>query len=134
MSSSGRRQAEPGIHTCSGSSGMDPRFHASRGPRMTNRVWIMRNYYVYITASRKNGTLYVGVTNGIARRSSEHRNGTIGGFTEQHKVRRLVYVETCQDIREAIQREKTLKKWKRQYKIDLIESVNPDWNDLYNNL
>ena len=93
-----------------------------------------KSYYVYIMASRKNGTLYVGVTNDIARRSWQHRNGQVEGFTKEHEVHRLVYVEQCIDVREAIIREKKLKKWKRQYKIELIEAVNPDWNDLYKNL
>ncbi len=93
-----------------------------------------KTYYVYILASRKGGTLYIGVTNDIARRSWQHREGIAGGFTKDHEVHRLVYVEQCPDVREAIAREKKLKKWKRQYKIELIESVNPDWSDLYNNL
>jgi putative endonuclease len=82
-------------------------------------------------ASRKNGTLYIGVTNDITRRSWEHRNGHIKGFTSDYNVRRLVHVEQFRDVASAIQREKKLKKWKRQYKIELIEVANPDWNDLY---
>jgi len=94
----------------------------------------VRQYYVYIMASRKNGTIYIGVTNDIARRTYEHREGLISGFTKRYDVKLLVYVEPFDDIRAAIQREKNLKKWPRVWKIALIEESNPEWRDLYGDL
>jgi len=94
----------------------------------------MREYYVYILASRRNGTLYIGVTNDLARRVYEHREGTADGFTKRYGVKILVYVETFPDIRDAIAREKALKKWRRAWKLKLIESNNPQWQDLYGSL
>ena len=94
----------------------------------------MKTSYVYILASRKNGTLYVGVTGDIIRRVSQHRNGVISGFTKKYKVCKLVFFEQFSDIRLAIQREKQLKKWNRQWKIELIEKNNPEWIDLYEDL
>ncbi len=94
----------------------------------------MRQYYVYIMASRKNGTIYIGVTNDIARRAYEHREGLISGFTKRYDVKLLIYVEPFDDIRAAIQREKNLKKWPRVWKIALIEESNPGWRDLYGDL
>ncbi|MAF13531.1 MAG: excinuclease ABC subunit C [Parcubacteria group bacterium] len=88
-------------------------------------------YYVYILASKRNGTLYVGVTNDLARRAYEHRAGLIKGFTKKYGVKVLVYFEEFDDIGFAIQRERNLKKWKRDWKLNLIESSNPDWEDLY---
>lgn len=92
------------------------------------------DYYVYILASKKNGTLYIGVTNDLLRRVFEHRSEMIDGFTKKYKVRKLVYYEHTNDIYSAIEREKMLKKWNRQWKIELIEQFNPDWNDLYEEL
>jgi len=89
------------------------------------------DYYVYILASERNGTLYVGVTNDIIRRIQEHKEGLIEGFTKKYKVHTLVYYETYNDIDEAIYREKQMKIWKRKYKLDLIEKYNPNWKDLY---
>ncbi len=94
----------------------------------------MKTHYVYILASKRNGTLYTGVTNDLLRRVHEHKSGLIGGFTKKYKVHRLVYYEDVNDIYSAIQREKRLKKWKRHWKIELIESMNPDWHDLYDEL
>ncbi len=91
-------------------------------------------YWVYILASRMNGTLYIGVTNDIARRVWEHRNGKGSEFARKYRVHRLVYLEPHNDIRTAIQREKTLKEWKRAWKIALIEKDNPNWRDLYEEL
>lgn len=91
-------------------------------------------YWVYILASRMHGTLYIGVTNDIARRVWEHRNGKGSEFAKQYRVHRLVYFEPHEDIRLAIQREKTLKEWKRAWKIALIEKDNPEWRDLYEEL
>ena len=91
-------------------------------------------YFVYILASRRNGTLYVGVTNDVARRVFEHREGQAGSFTRRYGVHRLVYVEAHDDIRYAIQREKRIKRWQRRWKLDLIERENPDWRDLYEDI
>ena len=88
-------------------------------------------YFVYILASRRNGTLYVGVTNDVARRVAQHREGQAGSFSERYGVHRLVYVEAHDDIGFAIQREKRIKRWRRRWKLELIERENPDWRDLY---
>lgn len=93
-----------------------------------------RTYYVYILASQRNGTLYTGVTNDIARRVAQHRNRTGSIFTASYKVARLVWAEPHADIRDAIAREKPIKKWRRAWKLELIERGNPDWNDLYESL
>jgi len=85
-------------------------------------------------ASRKNGTLYIGVTGDIARRAFEHREGLLPGFTKRYGVKLLVYIKPFDDIRVAIQREKNLKKWPRAWKIALIGETNPDWRDLYEGL
>lgn len=82
-------------------------------------------------ASRPRGTLYIGVTNDIVRRAWEHREGIIPGFTRTYGIKMLVHYEQYQDIRVAIHREKRLKKWKRRWKIGLIEETNPEWRDLY---
>ena len=92
----------------------------------------MKYFCVYILASKRNGTLYVGMTNELARRVCEHRQGLVKGFTKRYGVRILVYYEQTTDVYAAIQREKRLKKWKRQWKIELIEKHNPKWRDLYN--
>ena len=86
--------------------------------------------HVYILASRRHGTLYTGVTSDLARRIFEHREGLIPGFTREYGVKRLVFVETHNDISEAIIREKRIKDWKRDWKINLIERDNPLWDDL----
>ncbi len=90
--------------------------------------------YVYILASRKNGTLYIGVTSDPVRRINQHRAEEIPGFTSKYKVHRLVLIETHGSMYEAICREKRLKKWYRKWKIRLIEESNPDWRDLYDDL
>ncbi|HSX16398.1 MAG TPA: GIY-YIG nuclease family protein [Candidatus Saccharimonadales bacterium] len=90
----------------------------------------MKNYYVYILASKANGTLYIGVTNSLERRNIEHISGTPGSFTQKYNVKRLVYFEATSDVEAAIRREKQLKNWHRQWKINLIESMNPMWQDL----
>ena len=89
-----------------------------------------KTYYVYILASKRNGTLYIGVTNGSARRVSEHRDGVADGFTKKHGIKTLVYYEAFEDINAAIAREKRLKKYKREWKINLIQQHNVDWLDL----
>jgi putative endonuclease len=86
--------------------------------------------YVYMLASKKGGTIYIGVTSDLSRRVHEHRQRDTG-FTAKYGAIRLVWYEDHDDIRDAIQREKSLKRWRRQWKIDLIESINPEWNDLY---
>jgi putative endonuclease len=91
---------------------------------------VNRQYYVYILASKPNGTLYIGVTNNLARRAREHQQGQVEGFSKRYEVHRLVYYEIFARPRGAIQREKRLKKWNRAWKIEHIESVNPGWKDL----
>jgi putative endonuclease len=91
-------------------------------------------YYVYILCSQTNGTLYIGVTNDLYRRVYEHKNKLVKGFTEKYGVKKLVYVETYKDIRDAIQREKCLKKWNRSWKLKFIAQVKPEWKDLYESL
>ena len=92
---------------------------------------VMRQYYVYILASRIGGTLYIGVTNDLIRRVAEHRLKIAESFTKRYDVTRLVHFEVFEEIEQAIHREKRLKKWSRAWKISLIEKENPDWNDLY---
>lgn len=87
--------------------------------------------YVYIMASQKNGTLYIGVTSNLPRRIYEHKIGKIPGFTKKYRVNLLVYYEQIENIKSAILREKQLKSWKRNWKIELIEKNNPAWKDLY---
>jgi putative endonuclease len=84
--------------------------------------------------NRPNGTLYVGVTSDLARRVWEHRNGTIEGFTKRFSLKTLVFTERHDDIRQAIQREQNMKHWPRAWKVRLILSTNPNWEDLYNHL
>lgn len=88
-------------------------------------------YYVYVLASRKHGTLYIGVTGNLLKRLWEHREGLVEGFTTRYGVTCLVYYEAFGDVRAAIQREKTMKKWPREWKVNLIERDNPHWTDLY---
>jgi len=92
------------------------------------------SYYVYILASKKNGVLYVGVTSNLIKRVWEHRNKLFEGFTTKYNINKLVYYEIGIDSMAAIEREKRLKKYNRQWKIDLIEKDNPEWNDLYDNI
>ena len=93
-----------------------------------------RDYFVYILASRRNGTLYTGITNDLLQRVFQHKERLVPGFTRKYNVHKLVYYEKYSDIYSAIEREKKLKKWHRQWKINLIESVNPEWKDLYDGL
>ena len=90
----------------------------------------MNTYYVYILCNKKNGILYIGVTNDLERRIFEHKNHLVKGFTQVHDVTKLVYYEETNDVSVAIQREKVLKKWNRQWKINLIEKTNPHWNEI----
>jgi putative endonuclease len=94
----------------------------------------MKQPAVYIMASQRNGTLYVGVTSDLVKRVWEHRNNAVAGFTERYTVHLLVYYELHQDMVAAITREKQIKKWNRQWKLRLIEEMNPDWNDLYGSI
>lgn len=91
----------------------------------------MKNYYVYILASKRNGTLYIGVTNDLLRRVKEHKDKIVEGFTKKYSVNMLVYYEQTTDVSCAIGREKALKLWKRSWKLRIIEEMNPDWKDLY---
>jgi putative endonuclease len=93
-----------------------------------------KNYYVYILASKRNGTLYIGVTNNLARRTGEHRDGIAPGFTQKYGVKTLVYYEAFGEVHDAIHRETRLKKYTRARKLALIESVNPRWSDLAESL
>jgi putative endonuclease len=88
-------------------------------------------YYVYILASKRNGTLYIGVTNNLKRRVTQHKQGLCEGFTRKYEVNKLVYFERFRHVDMAILREKRLKKWNRQWKIKLIEDNNPEWKDLF---
>jgi putative endonuclease len=91
----------------------------------------MKQYYVYILASQIRGTLYIGVTSELVKRIYEHKNDTVDGFTKEYQVHNLVYYEATNDVTSALTREKQLKKWKRAWKIELIEKSNSDWKDLY---
>jgi putative endonuclease len=93
-----------------------------------------RSFYLYILASRIGGALYIGVTNDLIRRVTEHRQKLAEGFTKKYEVGRLVYFEQFDDAENAIKREKRLKSWNRAWKIRLIEKHNPNWDDLYPNL
>lgn len=88
-------------------------------------------YYVYIMASKRNGTLYIGVTSDLAKRVYEHKNDFVDGFTKRYGVHTLVYYEVGESQDGSLWREKNLKSWRRRWKIRLIESVNPEWRDLY---
>jgi putative endonuclease len=90
-----------------------------------------RQFYFYVLASRRHGTLYIGVTNDLIRRVYEHRIKAVPGFTKRYAVDRLVYFEIFDDAASAITREKQVKKWRRDWKIALIEAENPDWQDLF---
>ena len=93
-----------------------------------------RTYFTYLLASKRNGTLYIGVTSDLAGRVWQHKHDVSPGFTSKYNVKNLVWYEPFDDIRAAIQREKTMKKWPRQWKVNLIEETNPDWRDLYESL
>lgn len=92
------------------------------------------NFYVYILSTQRRGTLYTGVTSNLPKRIYEHKSGMVEGFTKKYGVHRLVYYEIVKDAETALVREKQLKKWKRVWKLRLIEEHNPDWADLYDNL
>lgn len=94
----------------------------------------MKQYYVYILGSERNGTLYTGVTANLMKRVYEHKNNLADGFTKKYDVHRLVWYEVHGSAETAITREKQIKKWKRDWKLQLIEKFNPYWNDLYENI
>jgi putative endonuclease len=98
------------------------------------KTFVMKTYYVYILATKRNGTLYTGVTSNLLRRVNDHKSAEIPGFTQRYHVHKLVYFETCGRIEDAIRREKLLKRWKRQWKLRLIEQANPQWRDLFDDL
>lgn len=91
-------------------------------------------FYVYILASHRNGTLYTGFTNNLIHRVYTHQNNIVEGFTKKYGVHRLVYYEVFEDKEEAVKREKQLKKWHRKWKLELIEKMNPNWEDLYHKI
>ena len=93
-----------------------------------------QKYYVYIICNKRNGTLYIGITSDLIKRTWQHKNGLVKGFSKQYGLKTLVYFEAYQNVEEAILREKRLKKWNREWKIKLIEKTNPDWKDLYQRL
>ena len=92
------------------------------------------SYWIYILASKRNGTLYIGVTNNLVRRVWEHKSDFVDGFTKKYGVHLLVYFEQATSPDAAIQREKQLKKWNRSWKLGLIEKENPEWPDLYSDI
>ncbi len=92
---------------------------------------IEKQFYVYILASKRNGTLYIGITSDIVKRVWQHKNGIGEGFTEKYGIKNLVYYEIHRDAENAIKREKQLKKWRRAWKLELIEKNNAQWRDLY---
>jgi putative endonuclease len=99
-----------------------------------DQAGMARVYYVYILASGQNRTLYIGMTNNLARRIWEHKEGLVPGFTKKYSVKTLVYYEVFEDVNAAIHRETRLKKYKREWKLNLMESRNPDWRDLTDSL
>jgi putative endonuclease len=107
--------------------GLVPAIHALLNCRM-------RGGFVYIVTNKRNGTLYIGVTNDLIRRAYEHREGLIKGFTKRYGLKRLVYYERHDDMRGAIQREKTMKHWPRAWKVRTIHGFNPEWDDLFDAL
>jgi putative endonuclease len=92
---------------------------------------LSKSYYVYIITNKKYGTLYIGLTSNLIKRIYEHKHNVIQGFSSKYNLHLLVYYEQSNDVMAAISREKQLKKWNRDWKIELIEKSNPEWNDLY---
>ncbi len=93
-----------------------------------------KQYYVYILASKRNGTLYIGMTSDLVKRVWQHKNDMVDGFTKTYQVKQLVYFEVHQHVEEAIKREKQIKNWNRKWKLGLIEENNPNWGDLYDTI
>ena len=94
----------------------------------------MKSYYVYILTNAGNRIFYVGVTSNLVKRIYEHKSKAVEGFTSQYRVNKLVYFEETSDVHSAIDREKKLKKWRRDFKIQLVSKINPDWHDLYDDI
>jgi putative endonuclease len=95
---------------------------------------INKQFFVYILASKRNGTLYTGITSDLVKRVWQHKNNSVEGFTKKYNVKILVYYEICNDAESAITREKRIKKWGRAWKLKLIEEKNPHWKDLYDEI
>jgi putative endonuclease len=95
---------------------------------------VSKQYYVYLITNERYGTLYVGVTNDLVRRVYEHREGAVEGFSKQHSLSRLVWFEAHDDVLAAIEREKVIKRWRRDWKMNLIQAMNPNWDDLYESI
>jgi putative endonuclease len=95
---------------------------------------MLKQAYIYILASKRNGTLYIGVTSDLIKRIYEHKHDLVDGFTKRYRVHDLVYFEAHEDIQQAITREKQMKKWNRNWKLRLIEKTNPIWRDLYDEI
>lgn len=93
-----------------------------------------KQYYVNILANKRNGTLYTGITKDLVKRVYEHKNNLVEGFTKKYNIHMLVYYESTQNIMSAITKEKQIKAWKRTWKLNLIEKMNPDWNNLYDKI
>jgi len=94
----------------------------------------MNLYFVYMLANQRNGALYIGVTSNLLERVDQHKRGVYDGFTKKYNINKLVYYETFENINDAIAREKQLKKFNRNWKIELIEKENPTWRDIYDDL
>ncbi len=107
---------------------------AEAGIQRKNEKTVDKQPAVYILASKRNGTLCIGVTSDLVKRIWEHRNDVIEGFTKRYGVHQLVWFELHESMESAIQREKKLKEWKRVWKLELIEKTNPDWQDLYHTI
>jgi len=107
---------------------------AAQARRAEAGIQKMKNFYVYILANKRNGTLYIGVTSDLIKRVWEHKNKLVDGFSKRYNTNILVYFEQATDARSAITREKQIKTWKREWKLELIEKENPEWQDLYEQL
>ena len=96
-----------------------------------NKTSVNKQFYVYILANKRNGTLYTGITSNLTQRVWQHKNNIIEGFTQKYNVKTLVFYEVHDNVESAIAREKRIKKWRRAWKLQLIEKMNPQWNDLF---
>jgi putative endonuclease len=110
------------------------RLGVGRGPISRVEREMDRYFYVYILTNRRYGTLYVGITNDLVRRVWEHRNNAVPGFTREHELHRLVWYEQHATALEAIRQEKLIKKWHRDWKVNLVQRMNPDWEDLFESI
>lgn len=108
--------------------GLGPGIHANQ---CFEQIKFMKIFVVYILSNKRNGTLYIGLTNDLQRRMLEHKNAVVESFTKRYGLTQLVHVESYKYVNDALRREKQLKDWQRQWKIDLIEQQNPQWIDLY---